>query len=317
MLKVSDFGLSCRLEPGHLFTKSAGTPTHMAPEVLARKYNLACDLWSCGVIVYELLCGHLPFSGRSREELHEEIIHRPVNFGRAEWLDVSQAAVSFTSTLLTKDHRLRCNPEQALGNQWIKDMVPQEPTVSFPPGITDDLRRFRSQNKLKRAALHVLASMVPEEELSSARSAFISLDTNGDGLFSVAELRERRRRCSEPNDGGNAKRAATLEIFRDECEAEDHELKDFTYTEFLAATFKQQNAIQRESLCLATFSSFDKNGDGKVSISELATGRLLGKLTLDEITDALSQIDADGDDNMDFEEFMRMMRQSSELTKDT
>ncbi|CAE8638381.1 unnamed protein product, partial [Polarella glacialis] len=51
-LKVADFGLSCIFKPKQIFTAMVGTPSHMAPEVRARKYNFACDYWSCGVIMY-------------------------------------------------------------------------------------------------------------------------------------------------------------------------------------------------------------------------------------------------------------------------
>jgi len=91
-LKVSDFGLSCRVERGQVLTQQVGTPSHMAPEVLAHKYSFPCDLWSCGVISYELLCGFTPFSGETRQDLRRHITKGSVNFGLAEWLDVSQPA---------------------------------------------------------------------------------------------------------------------------------------------------------------------------------------------------------------------------------
>ncbi|XP_021713660.1 CBL-interacting protein kinase 2-like [Chenopodium quinoa] len=77
-LKVSDFGLSAladsRQQDGLLHTM-CGTPAYVAPEVINRRgYDGAkADIWSCGVILYVLLAGHLPFQDTNLIEMYKKI----------------------------------------------------------------------------------------------------------------------------------------------------------------------------------------------------------------------------------------------------
>ncbi|KAG7010477.1 CBL-interacting serine/threonine-protein kinase 10, partial [Cucurbita argyrosperma subsp. argyrosperma] len=77
-LKVSDFGLSALVESGHrdgLLHTICGTPAYVAPEVISRKgYDGAkADIWSCGVVLFVLLAGYLPFHDSNLMEMYRKI----------------------------------------------------------------------------------------------------------------------------------------------------------------------------------------------------------------------------------------------------
>jgi calcium-dependent protein kinase len=54
-------------------TNISGTPYYIAPEVLNETYDEKCDIWSCGVITYIVLCGYPPFNGDSDMEIMKAV----------------------------------------------------------------------------------------------------------------------------------------------------------------------------------------------------------------------------------------------------
>ena len=72
-IKVIDFGTSQIFNPTKKMTVKIGTPYYIAPEVLSQSYTEKCDVWSCGVILYILLCGYPPFVGRNDFDIMNKI----------------------------------------------------------------------------------------------------------------------------------------------------------------------------------------------------------------------------------------------------
>lgn len=60
-IKIVDFGISKKLRTNAKFKEIAGTPLYTAPEVIDKSYDLQCDMWSIGVIVYLMASGFAPF----------------------------------------------------------------------------------------------------------------------------------------------------------------------------------------------------------------------------------------------------------------
>ena len=63
ILKLIDFGISTKIREKEPLTQRLGTPFYLAPEILAKRYNEKCDLWSIGIVVYMTLTGSPPFKG--------------------------------------------------------------------------------------------------------------------------------------------------------------------------------------------------------------------------------------------------------------
>jgi calcium-dependent protein kinase len=53
-----------------------GTSYYVSPEVLEQNYDISCDIWSLGVILYVILMGKPPFDGQTDEEIYDKIIKK-------------------------------------------------------------------------------------------------------------------------------------------------------------------------------------------------------------------------------------------------
>lgn len=117
-IKVCDFGIArhprCAPSP---WAAGMCTPSHAAPEVLnGEAGSQASDLWSCGVILYAILCGCRPFEGVSRDQVLANIRSAGPSFTEAAWATVSEKAVDLIRHLLRTERGERHTANQALAN---------------------------------------------------------------------------------------------------------------------------------------------------------------------------------------------------------
>ena len=76
ILKIIDFGLSHEFEGDELLKTKCGSPSYAAPEIICCPYydGFKVDVWCCGIILYAMLCGYLPFEGEDNNILFQNIL---------------------------------------------------------------------------------------------------------------------------------------------------------------------------------------------------------------------------------------------------
>eukprot|EP00929_Paragymnodinium_shiwhaense_P098855 TRINITY_DN60367_c0_g1_i1.p1 TRINITY_DN60367_c0_g1~~TRINITY_DN60367_c0_g1_i1.p1 ORF type:complete len:359 (+),score=37.46 TRINITY_DN60367_c0_g1_i1:27-1103(+) len=114
VLKLIDFDASCKLEPGTFMTTKLGTPYYVAPQVLAGLYDIQCDSWSCGVVMYICLCGYPPFFGQTDVEVLAKVRLGNYSFNAADWKAVTGEAKNLIRGLLKMNPKDRFTSSDAL-----------------------------------------------------------------------------------------------------------------------------------------------------------------------------------------------------------
>jgi len=114
-LKLADFGSADTFKEGEAMRGVVGTPHYVAPEVLAgRDYNEKADVWSCGVVLYQMLAGFLPFEGDSPVAVFEAVLRSSLRFPTRVFSSVSPAAKDLLRRMLCRDVSRRFSAEQVL-----------------------------------------------------------------------------------------------------------------------------------------------------------------------------------------------------------
>ncbi|CAG9334380.1 unnamed protein product [Blepharisma stoltei] len=299
-LKLCDFGLAKIFTTGsEAFRTRAGTPFYIAPEILAGTgYGKTCDIWSCGVILYILLCGYPPFFARTDAGIMERVRLGRFNFDRAEWNGVTEQAKDLIRHLLVLNVDQRYTVEQALAHPWIasNDVLPDQPLNLS----VDSLRDFVGGHRLKKAVLMCIASQCSDADLRNLRESFVKIDANGDGTITLEEL-ERGMASIEGINANIAELMRGMDVDRS---------GSIDYSEFLAATLDKSIYMQEERL-YAAFKTFDLDGSGKISARELS--EILGKERVDLDgtfwDEIIREADTNHDGEIDFTEFIELMNQ--------
>ncbi|XP_022761414.1 CBL-interacting protein kinase 2-like [Durio zibethinus] len=129
-LKVTDFGLSALAESKRqdgLLHTTCGTPAYVAPEVINRKGYDGCkaDIWSCGVILYVLLAGYLPFHDSNLMEMYRKIGKGEFKF--PNWF--GPEVRKLLSKILDPNPSTRISLAKIMENPWFRTGLDPKPKL--------------------------------------------------------------------------------------------------------------------------------------------------------------------------------------------
>ena len=122
-IKISDFGLSTFYTKGQLLSTPCGTPSYAPPEMLrGEQYNgEESDIWSCGIILYAMLCGALPYA-ESKEDV---ICKKILTHGYVIPSFLSRSAIDLINGMMEIDPKKRFTIEQIIKHPWFNLVKPE------------------------------------------------------------------------------------------------------------------------------------------------------------------------------------------------
>ena len=195
-IKLIDFGAA------KIFTKykkqfddTVGTLVYCSPEVLKNNYDSKCDIWSCGVIMYILLSGEIPFAGENENEIMKSIMNKKVSFDSSFFNDVSDEAKDLIIKCLVYHKSKRLNAKEALNHPFFKIDIDFN-NFFFDEDLTVDInqilirmKNFSSESKFHQAILVYLAYNYAEKRLTQKlKHIFFYINKSMDGKIKPKEL---------------------------------------------------------------------------------------------------------------------------------
>ena len=240
-LKLIDFGLAANSDQDK---KTVGTPSYMSPEMIDGESTFESDIWSVGVIVYQMLTGELPFEGKKDDNfktLHEKIKKENYDTKILDDKDCSEEVKDFINKALQKNIKNRLTVDEALNHPWINKFS----TNSLDPSLIKEdwiqlFIQFSKRPALHKEIFYFFAKISNETDIANFKNIFNFFDANNKGALSKEDLGEGLKKNKFDIDED------TLDyIFKG---LDFHNNEKISYSEFLAVMVSSKNFNKEEKI---------------------------------------------------------------------
>mmetsp|Transcript_16203 Transcript_16203/g.37271 ORF Transcript_16203/g.37271 Transcript_16203/m.37271 type:complete len:881 (-) Transcript_16203:45-2687(-) len=238
-----------------------GTPSYMSPEMYRGSFTEKSDMWSLGVVAFQMLSGEMPYRARNIFLLGQKVLdsHSHPAWDRLRRFGWSLGARQFCQQLLLKDEALRPTAPEAARDAWLA-----KASASYDnPTLQDDeklsLHMPHLQSHLMKMARSCITSQLNLSQLHRMNARFKYYDVSGDGRLNSAEVRQ------VLEDLG-VSAGDDVELIVESLDTDHSGLIE--YSEFVASCIDLSSEAIRQQLQIV-FSIFDLDGSGSITLEEL------------------------------------------------
>ncbi|OMJ85483.1 hypothetical protein SteCoe_13169 [Stentor coeruleus] len=117
-IKIGDFGNACNFHTTSSMKGLFGSVYYLAPEVFKGIYNEKVDIWSCGIMLYVLLTGNIPYNPGSLNDIKKQVVETPFQLTHEFSYSFSGELEDFMKKILNVNPEKRLSASEALKHPW-------------------------------------------------------------------------------------------------------------------------------------------------------------------------------------------------------
>jgi calcium-dependent protein kinase len=307
-LKLIDFGAS------KIFTKykrnfedTVGTLYYCSPEVLKNNYDFKCDIWSCGVTMYILLTGDIPFKGNNEEEIMKSILNDRLDFeNNIKLKNISDDAKDLIKKCFIYNSNKRISAKEALNHNFFKSGINKynlfnDVLIDDTINVLNILREYPKYNKITQLFIAFIThNFIDKIYMNKIKKVFFLINKSLDGQIKIEELINAYKMANI-----NIKKNDIIKIFKslDSTKANNN----IEYEEFLRAGIDKKLIFTEEHIKLG-FEMIDFQKKGKINVYEIK--KIFGiDDNVDEsvMDNLLKEINKKENEEISYEEFKKIL----------